>query len=87
MTKRVAPLTRIAQMRAPTSPRRGEVKNYLSGDIGISTPPLMCLIGPAALGITSKSKMSVGSHRVAQAFGMSTTPEMCPCTGAVPRIA
>ena len=49
---------------------------YLSGDIGISTPPLMCLIGPAALGITSKSKMSVGSHNVAQAFGISTTPEI-----------
>jgi hypothetical protein len=33
------------------------------------------------------SKMSVGSQSVAQAFGMSTTPEMWPCTGAVPRIA
>jgi hypothetical protein len=34
----------------------------------------------------SKSKISVGSHSVAQAFGTSTTPLMCPCTGAVPRI-
>jgi hypothetical protein len=63
------------------------VPAYLSGDVGISTPPLMCLMGPDAFGITSKSKMSVGSHSVAQAFGISTTPEMWPCTGAVPRIA
>jgi hypothetical protein len=31
--------------------------------------------------------MSVGNHNVAQALGISTTPEMWPCTGAVPRIA
>jgi hypothetical protein len=71
------------------SPRRRVSRDpaYLSGDVGMSTPPLMCLMGPDAFGITSKSKMSVGSHSVAQAFGISTTPEMWPCTGAVPRIA
>ena len=52
----------------------------------MSMSPLMCLIGPAELGIMSKSKISVGSHSVAQALGTSTTPEMWPCTGAVPRI-
>jgi hypothetical protein len=51
---------------------------YLSGDMGMSIPPLTCLMGPAALGMTSKSKISVGSHNVAQALGMSTTPEICP---------
>ena len=60
---------------------------YLSGDIGMSTPPLMCLTGPSAFGITSKSNISVGNHKVAHAFGISTTPLMCPCTGAVPRMA
>ena len=73
--------------RSAAEPASGTDRHYLSGDIGISTPPVTCLIGPAALGITSKSKMSVGSHKVAQAFGMSTTPEICPCTGAVPRMA
>jgi hypothetical protein len=63
------------------------LRAYLSGDIGMSTPPLICLMGPDAFGMTSNSKMSVGSHNVAQALGMSTTPEMWPCTGAVPRIA
>jgi hypothetical protein len=58
----------------------------LSGDSGIGTPPLTCLIGPAALGIRSKSKISVGSQSVAQALGISTTPEICPWHGAVPRI-
>jgi len=62
-------------------------KDYLSGDIGISTPPLICFIGPSAFGMMSNSKISVGSHSVAQALGISTTPEMCPCTGAVPRMA
>ena len=56
-------------------PSRRE-KNYLSGEIGIWISPLMCLIGPAADGITSKSKISVGSQSVAQALGTSTTPEM-----------
>jgi hypothetical protein len=67
-------------MRWPP-PRLARSLRYVSGDIGISTPGFTCLIGPAALGITSKSKMSVGSHRVAQAFGMSTTPEMWPWHG------
>src|SRR4029077_6862996 len=57
---------RTVRPRAATPPR------YLSGDSGMGTPPFTCLIGPAALGITSKSKMSVGSHSVAQAFGIST---------------
>src|SRR4051794_14710068 len=61
--------------------------DHLSGDIGISIPPSNCLVGPAAHGMTSKSKMSVGSHKVAQALGMSTTPEMWPWHGAVPRMA
>lgn len=61
-------------------------RGYLSGDSGMSMPPLICLMGPADDGMTSKSKISVGNHRVAQAFGTSTTPDMCPCTGAVPRI-
>src|SRR3954454_8922851 len=61
-------------------------EGYLSGEIGIWMSPVMCLIGPADDGITSKSKISVGSHKVAQALGTSTTPEMWPCTGAVPRI-
>ena len=34
--------------------------------------PLMCLTGPDADGWMSKSKISVGSHRVAQESGMST---------------
>ena len=65
---------------------RGDERSYLSGDSGRSKPPLMCLIGPAALGMMSKSKISVGRYKVAQALGISTTPEMWPCTGAVPRI-
>src|SRR5215472_2032145 len=59
---------------------------HLSGEIGIWISPLMCLIGPAADGKTSKSKISVGNHSVAQALGTSTTPEMWPWHGAVPRI-
>jgi hypothetical protein len=43
------------------------------------------LTGPAEDGITSKSKISVGSHSVAQ-LGTSTTPEIWPWHGAVPRI-
>ena len=56
------------------------------GEIGIWMSPVMCLIGPADDGMMSKSKISVGSHSVAQALGMSTTPEMWPWHGAVPRI-
>src|SRR6266581_4622589 len=59
---------------------------HLSGEIGIWMSPLMCLIGPAEDGMTSKSKISVGSHSVAQALGTSTTPEIWPWHGAVPRI-
>jgi hypothetical protein len=36
----------------------------------------MNLVGPSAPGMMSKSKISVGSQSVAQAFGMSTTPLM-----------
>src|ERR1035437_5909925 len=61
-------------------------RDYLSGDSGTSTPPLMCFIGPADDGMISKSKISVGKYSVAQAFGISTTPLICPCTGATPRI-
>ena len=61
-------------------------RDYLSCDSGIWMSPLMCLIGPADDGMMSKSKISVGSHSVAQAFGTSTTPEMWPWHGAVPRI-
>lgn len=60
----------------PAAPAHRRVGGYLSGDMGMSTPPLTCLMGPAAFGITSKAKISVGSHRVAQALGMSTTPEI-----------
>jgi hypothetical protein len=62
------------------------VDDYLSCDSGIWISPLMNFVGPADEGMMSKSKISVGSHNVAQAFGISTTPEMWPCTGAVPRI-
>jgi hypothetical protein len=62
-------------------------RNYLSGDIGISIPPVTCFVGPSEPGITSNANMSVGNHNVAQAFGISTTPEMWPCTGAVPKMA
>ena len=59
---------------------------YRSGASGMSTPPLIPPLGPSAPGLMSKSKISVGSQSVAQEFGMSTTPLMCPCTGAVPKI-
>ena len=61
-------------------------RDYLSWESGIWMSPVMCLIGPADDGMMSKSKISVGSHSVAQAFGTSTTPEMWPWHGAVPRI-
>jgi len=73
-----------AEVAVPHPVARGEA--YLSGEIGIWISPLICLIGPADDGITSKSKISVGSHSVAQAFGTSTTPEIWPWHGAVPRI-
>ena len=59
---------------------------YRSSDNGISLPGVTSLVGPAAFGLMSKSKIWVGSHNVAQAFGISTTPLMWPWTGAVPRI-
>ena len=65
------------------TPSQGD---YLSCESGIWMSPLICLIGPADDGMTSKSKISVGSHSVAQALGTSTTPEMWPWHGAVPRI-
>jgi hypothetical protein len=51
---------------------------YTSSESGTSIEPSKNFCGPAALGLMSKSKISVGSHNVAQAFGMSTTPEICP---------
>ncbi len=71
------------QIRAAPHPVAG---SYLSCESGIWMSPLICLIGPAEPGMMSKSKISVGSHRVAQAFGTSTTPEIWPWHGAVPRI-
>src|SRR5579863_363677 len=53
-------------------------RTYLSGESATSTPPLTCLTGPAADGMMSKSKISVGRYSVAQAFGISTTPLMWP---------
>lgn len=47
-----------------------------SGDSGMSTPFVTDAVGPFADGLMSKSKIAVGSHSVAQAFGMSTTPLM-----------
>ena len=67
--------------------RHAWVSLHLSADMGMSTPPWIAFTGPAALGLMSNSKICVGSHKVAQALGMSTTPLMCPCTGAVPRMA
>ena len=66
--------------------RRWAWRDHRSGASGMSTPPLMPPLGPSAPGLMSKSKISVGSHNVAQELGMSTTPLMCPCTGAVPRM-
>jgi hypothetical protein len=52
----------------------------------MSTDPSRNLVGEFAFGRMSKSKICVGSHSVAQARRMSTTPLMWPWTGAVPRI-
>ena len=74
-----------AALRVPSRmPSRRET--YLSGESDTSTPPLMCLMGPADEGMMSKSKISVGRYSVAQAFGISTTPLIWPCTGATPRM-
>src|ERR1700722_9975925 len=86
--------SRVSGRHQPRRTRGGGFKtvphlvalDYLSCDSGIWMSPLMCLIGPAEDGMISKSKISVGSHNVAQAFGTSTTPEMWPWHGAVPRI-
>jgi len=53
-------------------PAAGET--YLSFDNGTSIPGVTFLVGPSALGLTSKSKISVGNQSVAQALGISTTP-------------
>ena len=74
---------RPARFSRPASFSR---RDHLSGEIGIWMSPVMCLIGPADDGMMSKSKISVGSHSVAQALGTSTTPEIWPWHGAVPRI-
>src|SRR3981189_419810 len=72
---------------ADTQPSRiPSRRDYLSCESGIWMSLLMCLMGPADDGMMSKSKISVGSHSVAQALGTSTTPEMWPWHGAVPRI-
>ena len=42
--------------------------------IARSVSPLRYLVGPASLMRMSKSKISVGSHKVAQALGISTMP-------------
>lgn len=60
--------------------------SYLSYEIGMSMLPSRYLTGPEAFGLMSNSKICVGSHRVAQALGTSTTPLIWPCTGAVPRM-
>jgi hypothetical protein len=52
-----------------------------------SAPLLIIFFGPSAFGMMSNSKISVGRNTVAQAFGISTIPLMCPSTGAVPRMA
>src|ERR1700731_1097850 len=72
-TDRIPP----GEARKPASHRR-RARRHLSGDIGISTALMVCLVGPAGREMTPKSKMWVESHKVAQAFGMSTTPEMWP---------
>jgi len=63
---------------APEGAPQQPCKAYLSGDMGMSTPPLTCFTGPAALGMMSNAKISVGSQSVAQALGISTTPDMWP---------
>lgn len=67
-------------------PRSRPPDSHRSCAIGISTDPSRYFVGPSAFGIISHSKMSLGSQSVAQALGISTTPEICPCTGAVPKI-
>jgi hypothetical protein len=85
-----------AAIRRPGKPNRlaGTASSHLSLFYNVihfvtarSTSPARYLIGPLALSLMSKSKISVGSHSVAQALGISTIPLIWPSTGAVPRIA
>ena len=55
-------------------------------EIGIWMSPLMCLIGPADDGMMSKSKNLRRQPQRGAGMGTSTTPEMWPWHGAVPRI-
>ena len=64
--------------------RHGGALPYLSLASGTSVLPATLCCGPSTPGLRSKSKMSVGSHNVAQALGTSTTQLMWPCTGAQP---
>ena len=73
--------------RARAAGRSPPSVGHRSGARGTSMEPSRCLTGPSAFGIRSHSNMSVGSQSVAQAFGMSTTPEIWPWQGAVPRMA
>jgi hypothetical protein len=86
---------RLAELRHGAERREGAARpagivvdrhQFRSGESGIETEPSRNFVGPAAVGLMSNSKMPVGIQSVAQAFGMSTTPEMWPWTGAVPRI-
>ena len=54
-------------------------------ECGAPGPGSIC-VGPDVEGRTSKSKIAVGMYTVAQAFGMSTTPDNRPSIGAAPRI-
>ncbi len=53
-------------------------------DLGAPMPGSTCGGSPTP-GRMSMSKISVGRYTVAQAFGMSTTPEKRPSIGAAPR--
>jgi hypothetical protein len=84
---------RVYREGKSVSTRRGVARGqalpdhaHLSCESGIWMSPLICFTGPADDGMMSKSKISVGSHSVAQALGTSTTPEIWPWHGAVPRI-
>ncbi len=65
---------------------RASGRHQRSGARGTSTEPSTNFTGPSAFGIMSQSKISFGIHSVAHAFGMSTTPDKWPWTGAVPRM-
>lgn len=74
-------------MALPLMLSNRQSKNAVQDVLATSAVPVMIFFGPSAFGFRSKSKISVGSHKVAQAFGISTTPLIWPSTGAVPRIA